>query len=53
MWPTLHHGGVSSITDLLDAEASLTRAQAIQVQAHGDYGIAHAAFQWAVGNLGP
>ena len=45
--------GASPVTDLLDAEAALTRAQAIQVQAHGDYGVASAAFQWAAGNLGP
>jgi len=45
--------GASPVTDLLDAEAALTRAQAIQVKAHGDYGIARAAFQWAVGDLGP
>lgn len=48
-----YEAGASPITDLLDAEAALTRAQAIQVQAHGEYGIAQAAFQWAVGNLGP
>lgn len=45
--------GASPITDLLDAEAALTRAQAIQVQANGEYGIARSTFQWAVGELGP
>ena len=44
--------GASPVTDLLDAEAALTHAQAIQVQAHGDYGIARATLQWALGNLG-
>lgn len=48
-----YEAGASPVTDLLDAETALTRAQAIQVQAHGEYGIAHAAFQWAVGDLGP
>ena len=48
-----YEAGASPVTDLLDAEAALTRAQAIQVQAHGEYGIARATFQWAVGNLGP
>jgi outer membrane protein TolC len=48
-----YEAGASPVTDLLDAEAALTRAQAIQVQAHGEYDIAHATFQWAVGELGP
>ena len=48
-----YEAGASPVTDLLDAETALTRAQAIQVQANGDYGIAHAAFQWSVGNLAP
>jgi len=45
--------GASPVTDLLDAETALTRARAIQVQAHGNYYIARATFQWAVGDLGP
>lgn len=48
-----YEAGASPVTDLLDAEAALTRAQAIQVQAHGNYYIARATFQWAVGKLGP
>jgi len=46
-----YKAGASPVTDLLDAEAALTRAQAIQVQANGEYNIARATFQWAVGNL--
>ena len=46
-----YKAGASPVTDLLDAEAALTRAQAIQVQARGEYGLAHATFQWAVGDL--
>ena len=48
-----YEAGASPVADLLDAETALTRAQAIQVKAHGDYGIARATFQWAVGDLGP
>lgn len=48
-----YEAGASPVTDLLDAEAALTRAQAIQVQAHGEYNVAQATFQWAVGDLGP
>ncbi|MDD5676800.1 MAG: TolC family protein [Kiritimatiellae bacterium] len=46
-----YEAGASPVTDLLDAEADMARAQAIQVQANGDYRIACAAFQWAVGDL--
>ena len=48
-----YEAGASPVTDLLDAEAALARARAIQVQARGEYNIARAAFQWAVGGLGP
>lgn len=48
-----YRAGAAPMTDLLDAETSLSRAQAILVQAEGDYRIAQATFRWAVGDLLP
>jgi outer membrane protein len=43
--------GAGTITDLLDAQTALARAQASQVEAEWDYFIAQAQFQRAAGRL--
>jgi outer membrane protein TolC len=44
--------GAGTVTDLLDAQTALARAQASQVEAEWDYFIAQAQFQRAAGRLG-
>lgn len=48
-----YQAGAAPMTDLLDAETALSRAQATLVQAEGDQRIAQASFRWAVGDLLP
>lgn len=46
-----YRAGAGTLTDLLDAEASLARAAATRVQTLLDYQTARATFDWAMGEL--
>ena len=46
-----YEAGAGTVTDLLDSQNALTRAQATQVEAGWDYHTANAVFQRAVGNI--
>jgi outer membrane protein len=48
-----YEAGAGTITDLLDVQTALARAQASQVEAGWDYRIALAQFKRATGTLGP
>jgi outer membrane protein TolC len=48
-----YEAGAGTITDLLDSQAALARAQASQVEAGWDYQVARAQFKRATGTLGP
>jgi outer membrane protein len=47
-----YEAGAGTVTDLLDAQTALARAQASQVEANWDYQIALAQFKRATGRLG-
>ena len=47
-----YEAGAGTITELLDAQTALARAQATRVEAEWDYQIALAQFKWAAGKLG-
>ncbi len=46
-----YEAGAGTISDLLDAQTALARAQATQVESEWDYQISLAQFKWAAGKL--
>jgi outer membrane protein len=48
-----YQAGAGTVTDLLDSQTALVRAQATQVEAGWDYHTAKAVFQRSIGSLAP